>query len=45
MCVICVGLWVDMDSHPDVCYMWVDVESHLDVCYMCWIVGRQGKSP
>ena len=24
MCVICVGLWVDMDSHSDVCYMcWI----------------------
>ena len=24
MCVICVGLWVDVDSHPDVCYMcWI----------------------
>ena len=36
MCVICVGLWVDVDSHPDVCYMWVDVDSHPDVCYM-WV--------
>ena len=25
MCVICVGLWVDMESHPDVCYMcWIE---------------------
>ena len=24
MCVICVGLWLDVDSHPDVCYMcWI----------------------
>ena len=36
MCVMCVGLWVDMDSHPDVRLCCI-------VCCTYWIVGRRGN--
>ena len=34
MSVMCVGLWVDMDSHPAVCLC-------VGLCVICHCVGRR----